>query len=135
MGEPAIIDLKYIDCRNIEAIPLDLLESIKERGLMNPIYVARKGERFEVFEGKQRFHCVKQLGKAEIACMVFDKVPDLSPARHVETTPEQYLQAVKKVLAQMSLAELCSKVGLSAEKLAKRCNITVAELKSYENRS
>jgi len=44
----------------------ELAQSIQERGLLQPIILREKGERFEIVAGERRYLAVKQLGLAKI---------------------------------------------------------------------
>jgi ParB/RepB/Spo0J family partition protein len=48
----------------------NLAESIKREGLINPITIRPKGERFEVVAGHRRFMACKVAGMVEVSCIV-----------------------------------------------------------------
>lgn len=48
----------------------EMVKSIRERGLINPIVVRPVGERFEVVAGAIRFEAVKRLRWAKVPCMI-----------------------------------------------------------------
>jgi ParB family chromosome partitioning protein len=50
----------------------DLAENIKANGLINPITVRRKGDRYEVVAGHRRLSACKIAGKIKVSCVVRD---------------------------------------------------------------
>ena len=54
----------------------DLTESIRKYGLITPIIVRRKQERFELISGHRRVHACRNLGHSEIACHVIEASDD-----------------------------------------------------------
>jgi len=66
------IELSLIDCDDLEMSEFiqELSESIKERGLLNPITVQALNGRFKVIAGKKRLKAVSLLGISELPCRV-----------------------------------------------------------------
>jgi ParB family transcriptional regulator, chromosome partitioning protein len=50
----------------------ELMESIKSKGVLEPILVRAKGNRFEIIAGERRFIASKNLGLREIPCIEMD---------------------------------------------------------------
>jgi ParB family transcriptional regulator, chromosome partitioning protein len=50
----------------------ELMESIKSKGILEPILVRSKGSRFEIIAGERRFLASKNLGLREIPCIEMD---------------------------------------------------------------
>ncbi|MCI4445716.1 MAG: ParB/RepB/Spo0J family partition protein [Candidatus Aminicenantes bacterium] len=50
----------------------ELMDSIKNKGVLEPILVRAKGERFEIIAGERRFVASKNLGLKEIPCIEMD---------------------------------------------------------------
>lgn len=55
---------------------IELIESIRKNGLITPIIVRRKGDRYELISGHRRMHAFECLGYAEIACSVINASDD-----------------------------------------------------------
>ncbi len=55
---------------------LELIESIRRNGLITPIIVRRKGDRYELISGHRRKRAYEYLGYAEIACSVINASDD-----------------------------------------------------------
>lgn len=51
---------------------IELIESIRKNGLITPIIVRRKGDRYELISGHRRKRAFEYLGYAEIACSVIN---------------------------------------------------------------
>lgn len=47
-----------------------LVDSIKENGLMNPITVRKKGNKYEILSGHCRYEACKRLKKPTVACII-----------------------------------------------------------------
>ena len=50
----------------------DLVASIKEMGILEPILVRPRGSRFQIIAGERRFRAASEAGLAEIPCIVRD---------------------------------------------------------------
>ena len=46
----------------------ELTESIRKNGLISPLIVRKKGDRYELISGHRRKHACELLGHSEIAC-------------------------------------------------------------------
>ena len=57
----------------------ELASSMHQAGLLQPILVRSKGERFEIVAGERRFRAAKLLGWASIPCQV-QELSDLEAA-------------------------------------------------------
>lgn len=53
----------------------ELMDSIKENGLQQPLTVFARGVRFEVCAGARRFEACKRLGHTHVSCVVVDADP------------------------------------------------------------
>ena len=47
----------------------ELMASIKEKGILEPILVRRKNDRFEIIAGERRYHAGKNVGLEEVPCI------------------------------------------------------------------
>ena len=66
--------------QRIDEEPLrELASSMKRQGLLQPVVVRRKGERFELVAGEQRFRVAKLLEWSTIPCRVVE-LSDLDAA-------------------------------------------------------
>lgn len=54
----------------------ELTESIRRHGLISPIIVRRKEDRFELIAGHRRIHACVNLGHSEIACRIVEASDD-----------------------------------------------------------
>ncbi len=96
----------------------ELAESIDEVGLMQPILLAKKGNRFEVVWGNRRLLAHKHLGKTKILA----KVQELDQAqitimRATENIFREGITPIEEALIYKSLMETD---GMDIEKIAKR---------------
>ena len=55
---------------------LELMESIRKNGLIFPLIVRRKNDRYELISGHRRKHACELLGHKEIACRIVDVTDD-----------------------------------------------------------
>jgi len=97
-----------------------LADSIRERGLQQPIKVARKGERFTIVFGDRRFLAYQVLEKKTILATIVDASDEeiaidraIENIQRVDLTPvEEGLQYRGMIeLLGMKLAQVCRKVG------------------------
>ena len=54
----------------------DLTESIRRNGLISPVIVRKKADRFELISGHRRKHACELLGHDEIACHIVEASDD-----------------------------------------------------------
>ena len=54
----------------------DLTESIRRNGLLSPVIVRKKADRFELISGHRRKHACELLGHDEIACRIVEASDD-----------------------------------------------------------
>lgn len=96
----------------------ELIDSIKEKGIVEPIIVRPSGENFEVVCGHRRFYAAKEAGLKEIPCIVkeIDDKETLEIAI-VENLQREDLNPVEKAMAFKILNE---KFGLTHEEIAKK---------------
>jgi len=61
----------------------ELLESIKEHGILEPLIVIPDGDEYSILSGARRFECTKELGYTEVPCIVsIVKNPTLAIIEH-----------------------------------------------------
>ena len=84
--------------RAVETTDLEqLAASIREHGLLQPIVVRKRGERYQIVVGERRFRAAQTLGLAEVPVVVRD-VPDdqLLELALVENLQREDLDAIEK---------------------------------------
>lgn len=59
----------------------ELTESIRKNGLISPVIVRKKNDRYELVSGHRRKHACEMLGHREIACSIVD-ITDDEAGRH-----------------------------------------------------
>jgi ParB/RepB/Spo0J family partition protein len=71
-------DIEVTDrARKDNALDEDFVESIREKGVVQPVTVARTGKGYRLLAGGRRFAASLQLGTATIPCHVLDQATDL----------------------------------------------------------
>lgn len=96
----------------------DLVSSIAENGLLQPIVVRRFGDGFQLIAGERRFRAFKQLGKSQIPALVrsTDRDEQLVFAL-IENLQRSDLNAIEEAAA---FRQLLRDFGLTHEEVAKR---------------
>ena len=111
----------------------NLVFSMKQYGLLNPITVRNLGNYFEVVTGVRRYKASKLLGWRKILCHVID-VPDkeayeislMSNLQHKQLDPIEEARAFKKYLFNYKwgqISELAYKIGKSHSYIHKRLKL------------
>jgi ParB family chromosome partitioning protein len=101
------------------AAPLaELVASIRESGMVQPLLVRRKGERYEIIAGERRHRAAQALGLASVPVVVRE-VPDdrLLELALVENIQRAELTALEEAHAYERLQR---ELGLTQEEIAKR---------------
>ncbi|HET7746827.1 MAG TPA: ParB/RepB/Spo0J family partition protein [Vicinamibacteria bacterium] len=95
----------------------ELAASIRESGMVQPIVVRRKGERYQIIAGERRWRAAQRAGLATVPVVVRD-VPDdkLLELALVENIQRQELTPIEEAHAYQKLHEL----GLTQEDVARR---------------
>lgn len=107
----------------------DLTESIREKGIIEPVIVRPKEGYFEIVAGERRYQAAKLAGMSEIPCIEHD-IPDNEALELsiVENIQRKDLNVFEQAQSIMSLAEI---YGYSHEEIAKKIGksrVTVSEL-------
>jgi len=96
----------------------ELVASVREKGILEPILVRPKGSRFQIIAGERRFRAATEAGLAEIPCVV----RETSDAETMEIALIENLQ--RKDLSAFEEADglkiLAETYGYTHEKMAER---------------
>lgn len=97
---------------------LELAESIKEHGLLQPILVKPEGSRYHIIAGERRFRASQLAGMSRISCIVRDCTEqEMTEKALIENIQRADLSPVEEGLAY---ARLMEEYGLTQEQVAKR---------------
>lgn len=96
----------------------DLVQSIRQHGIIQPLVVTREGERYQLIAGERRLRASKQLGLATVPAVVRDsqELEQLELAI-VENVQRQDLNAVEEAYAYQQLAD---EFGLTQDQIAQK---------------
>jgi ParB family transcriptional regulator, chromosome partitioning protein len=108
-----------------EAKLQELAQSIRSNGVVQPLLVRRRGERYELIAGERRWRAARLAGLKEVPVVVRD-VPDekVLELALIENIQRENLNAIEEAQAYKSLLET---IGLTQESLA----ATVGRDRSY----
>lgn len=96
----------------------ELAASIREKGIIQPLVVCRKGQHYELIAGEQRWRTAQKAGLREVPVMIQDVSEDTAlEMALIENIQRKDLNAVEEAEAYRALMD---KFGLSQEELAKR---------------
>jgi ParB family transcriptional regulator, chromosome partitioning protein len=107
----------------------ELTESIREKGIIEPVIVRPKDGHFEIVAGERRFRAAKEAGMSEVPCIEYD-IPDNEALELsiVENIQRKDLNMFEQAQSIMSLAEI---YGYTHDEIAKKIGksrVTVSEL-------
>lgn len=110
----------------------ELKESINRSGVLSPIIVRKKNDRYEIISGHNRARCCKELGIAEIPAIIKKYDDDMAELIMIETNLAQRenILPCEKGLAYKKRLELIKKIG--KENTDKASNINRLEEKFPE---
>ncbi len=107
----------------------DLTQSIKEKGIIQPVLVRRKGDFFELIAGERRFRAAQALNLQEIPVIVKDVDDrDSLEIALIENIQRQNLNCIEEARAYQFLIE---KFSLTQERLAEvlgKARVTVTNI-------
>ncbi len=107
----------------------ELAESIREKGIIEPVIVRPKDGHYEIIAGERRFRAAQEAGMSEIPCIEHD-IPDNEALELsiVENIQRKDLNVFEQAQSIMSLADI---YGYNHEEIAKKIGksrVTVSEL-------
>ncbi|MEN8153812.1 MAG: ParB/RepB/Spo0J family partition protein [Acidobacteriota bacterium] len=113
------------DFGNIE----ELAESIKEKGILEPILVRARDGKFEIIAGERRYRAAKFAGMSEVPCIDYD-IPDNEALELsiIENIQRKDLTIYEQAYSLKSLTDI---YGYTHEDIAKKLSksrVTVSEL-------
>ncbi len=101
----------------------DLIESIREQGILEPLVVARTPAGYQIIAGERRWRAARALGLAQVPVVVKDTTPqgmlEMSIVENVQRedlNPIERAQAYKRLIDEFGLGtnEVAKRVGKSA---------------------
>jgi len=104
--------------RFVERALDELAKSIESNGIVQPIVVRRKGERFQIIAGERRWRAAQRAGLRRVPVTI-KEIPDeqLLEIALIENIQRQELNAVEEAKAYRKLID---SIGLTQEQLAER---------------
>jgi ParB family transcriptional regulator, chromosome partitioning protein len=97
---------------------LQLADSIRQKGLLQPILVVQQGQRYRIIAGERRYRACRLAGLSSIPCLIrdFDESEQLEAAL-IENIQRENLNPIEEAQAIQSLI---SRFGYTQEDTAKR---------------
>ena len=96
----------------------DLMESIREQGILEPLVVAKTPAGFQIIAGERRWRAAKALGLPKVPVVVKETTPQgMLEMSIVENVQREDLNPIEKALAYKRLID---EFGLSTNEVAKR---------------
>lgn len=97
----------------------ELAESIKQKGILQPILLRKHGEGYQIVAGERRFRAMKSLGKTEIPAQVRDHLSDrdMMEMALIENLQRVQLNPIEEALA---FEALINEVGVTHEEIAEQ---------------
>jgi ParB family transcriptional regulator, chromosome partitioning protein len=95
----------------------ELADSIRAKGLLQPILLRKHGEGFQIVAGERRFRAMRSLGKTEIPAQVREQVSDrdMMEMALIENLQRVQLNPIEEALAFEALINEC---GVTHEEIA-----------------
>ena len=96
----------------------ELIASVKEKGIIEPLVVRQRGTRYQIIAGERRYHAGSQAGLQELPAVIRDvDDTEMLEIALVENIQRKDLTPFEEAEALTSLAQRC---GYTHEDLAKR---------------
>jgi ParB family transcriptional regulator, chromosome partitioning protein len=96
----------------------ELIASVSEKGIIEPLVVRQRGQRYQIIAGERRYHAAVQSGLVELPVVVRDvDDTEMLELALVENIQRKDLTAFEEAEALHSLSQRC---GYTHEDLAKR---------------
>src|SRR5512132_2666126 len=96
----------------------ELIASVAEKGIIEPLVVRQRGPRYQIIAGERRYHASVQAGLAELPVVIRDvDEREMLELALVENIQRKDLTPFEEADAMQALAQRC---GYTHEDLAKR---------------
>lgn len=116
---------------NQEAL-LELAQSIRENGLIQPITVRKNENRYEIVAGERRYRACQLAGMVEVPCFIMDaNESQMAELALVENIQRDNLSAIEEAKAYVQImkisdctqSELANKMGKSQSSIANKIRL------------
>lgn len=123
------IDPGY-NSRSVEEDLGDIMRSIKEQGLLEPIGVVKDDKRYRIAYGNRRYFACKKLGHKFIDCVIQDYKEEKHEviANAAENFQRKQLNAYEK---GMQVNHLITNYGLTYNEVSASLGISILNIKTY----
>jgi ParB/RepB/Spo0J family partition protein len=104
---------------------MELADSIRQNGLINPLTVVKTGNRYKVVAGHRRFKALQFLNEPWVECNVLDYEPSETELLTIQLQEN----VCRKNMSAWELVDLFDKMqrkGMTREQIAKICGKTVS---------
>ncbi len=117
----------------------DLAESIKEHGIIQPLIVTKKGDRFELIAGERRLRSSKLIGLAEVPVIVREEndqkkleVALIENLQREDLNPMETARAYKRLIDEFNITqeEASKKVGKARSSVANALRLLTLPLEA-----
>lgn len=96
----------------------ELIDSIRQHGILQPLIVTKIGDRYQLIAGERRFRSAQRLGLPTVPALIREtKELEQLEIAIVENVQRQDLNPIEEALAYQQLAE---EFGLTQEEIAKK---------------
>jgi ParB family chromosome partitioning protein len=106
-----------------------LVENIRANGLLNPLTVRPRGDRFEIIAGGRRFRAIKRLGWRVVDCKAIDcddiKAEEISLSENLQRKEMKIIEKIR------SYRRLLNLYGGDINKLANDLGVSVSTIRRY----
>ncbi len=103
----------------------DLAESIRKNGLISPIIVRRKGDRYEMISGHRRKHACELLCHTDIACSIVDASDDEAIIMMVDSNCQRTkILPSERAFAYKMKLEAMKRQGKRSKRIRKSISVT-----------
>lgn len=124
VDRPAVPDRETID----QAALVELAESMRDRGLLSPVGVVSRGDRFEVVWGDRRCAAARVLGWSEIRAVVHDA--EEAAVEELRYTENGQREALKPLEEARVFSRIIKRRGINAAELARSLRKSAAVVRS-----
>lgn len=111
---------------------MDLTNSIRENGLLQPLTVRPKGKKYEIIAGERRFRAMQLLGKTEVPVIIITKTDEESAKLAlIENIQREDLSAIEIAfsyqeimkLSNITQSQLALQLGISQSGIANKLRL------------
>jgi ParB family transcriptional regulator, chromosome partitioning protein len=109
----------------------DFIESVRSKGILRPLVVAQRNDKYLILDGRVRYAIAKLLNLSIVSCVLIDisdreikEINIIQSREHIFTSDKEYAEQLRRIMRRhnLSVEELAKKLDKSMEWVERHLN-------------